>query len=137
MSLQNAIENLQELAETLEVQPPILDEDSSCCLECSDGLIVNFIYDDASDALYIYLPLLEGLPKEAEEKADLYERILECSLKWGKAQSGTIGVDLDNDRLMYYDSIDVSEPGRDLLVSILPSFMDMAGFWKEVIARVA
>ena len=137
MSLQNAVENLQELAEAIEAQPPEVDENLSCCLECPDGLVLNFIYDDSGDALYIYLPMLEGLPQDIGKKAELYERLLEYSLKLGRRQLGTIGIDLENDRLMFYAYIDVKEPGKESLVDLLPEFMDMANLWKEVIERVS
>jgi hypothetical protein len=136
MSSENAITNLQALAEVLGVEGPQWDENGACCLELADGFTVHFIYDKLSDHLFIFAPLLDHLPKVLEERLKLYEKLLEFSVEFARARMGNLGLDAQNDMILIYDKVPMHEKDRRHLLLFLPHFIQSIKIWKEVIEQV-
>ena len=92
MSLQNAEENLKEFGKELNLDGLAFDENNTCILGIDNTFSLHLTYEPNSDRLYLYSPVLDGLPKDDKTKLTLYEALLEGSMLGGQMAGGGAGV---------------------------------------------
>ena len=83
MSLENAKANLKEFAKELNLEL-VLDENYTCILGIDNAFSLHITYEPNSDRLYLYAPILDGLPKDDKIRLRLYESLLEGSMLGGQ-----------------------------------------------------
>jgi hypothetical protein len=91
MSLENAKENLKEFGKELNLELAF-DENNTCILGIDDDYSLHITFEPNSQRLYLYSPLLDGLPKDDKILLKLYERLLEGSMLGGQMAGGGVGV---------------------------------------------
>ena len=84
MSFENAKANLREFAKELKLEGLLFDENNTCILGIDNTFSLHLTYEPNSDRLYLYSPLLDGLPKDEKILLKLYQRLLEGSMLGGK-----------------------------------------------------
>ena len=84
----NAKANLEEFAKELNLEGLAFDENHTCILGIDNTFSLHLTYEPNSDRLYLYSPILDGLPKEDKVKLKLYEALLEGSMLGGKMAGG-------------------------------------------------
>ena len=84
MSLENAQENLKEFGKELGLEGLVFDENNTCILGIDDEFSMHLTYEPNSDRLYVYSPLLDGLPSDTTTRMKLYEKLLEGSMLGGQ-----------------------------------------------------
>ena len=62
MSLQNAEANLKEFGKELNLDGLAFDENHTCILGIDNTFSLHLTYEPNSDRLYLYSPILDGLP---------------------------------------------------------------------------
>lgn len=68
MSMDNAKANLKEFGKELGLEDLDFDENNTCILGIDDEYSLHITYEPNSKKLYIYSPLLDGLPKDDKLK---------------------------------------------------------------------
>jgi hypothetical protein len=91
MSYENAKANLKEFAKDLNLELTF-DENNTCILGIDNTFSLHLTYEPNSDRLYLYSPLLDGLPQETNVRLKLYETLLEGATLGGQMAGGGVGV---------------------------------------------
>jgi len=64
MSYENAKANLREFGKELNLEGLDFDENNTCILGIDNAFSLHITYEPNSDRLYLYSPILDGLPKD-------------------------------------------------------------------------
>ncbi len=91
MSLENAKQNLKEFGKELNLEGLAFDENHTCILGIDNTFSLHLTYEPNSDRLYLYSPVLDGLPKDPQIRLKLYEALLEGSMLGGQMAGGGVG----------------------------------------------
>ena len=139
MSFENAKANLKEFAKELNLEGLVFDENNTCILGIDNELSLHLTYVPEPDRLYIYAPVLDGLPKDEKTKLRLYEVLLEGSMLGGQMAGGGAGVAVPEELILMHCVIEMgvgTEPTA--LRRFAPLFVETVEKWrvkvKDVIA---
>jgi hypothetical protein len=92
MSYENAKANLKEFGKELNLEGLQFDENHTCILGIDNTFSLHITYEPLSDKLYLYSPVLDGLPKDPAIRLKLYEHLLVGSMLGGQMSGGGVGV---------------------------------------------
>jgi len=81
--------------------------------------------------LYLYSPLLDGLPKDDKIKLRLYEKLLEGSLLGGQMAGGAAGVAVNEELILVHATIDMEHALGSALRAYAPIFVEMVEKWRK------
>ncbi len=131
MSLENAKQNLREFGKELNLEGLAFDENNTCILGIDNTFSLHLTYEPNSDRLYLYSPILDGLPKDDKIRLRLYEALLEGSMLGGQMAGGGIGVAVPEELILMHAVLDMG-PGADqhLLRRFAPVFVDAVEKWR-------
>jgi hypothetical protein len=132
MSLENAKENLKEFGKELGLEGLNYDENNTCILGIDDEFSMHLTYEPNSDRLYIYSPLLDGLPKHEGTRLKLYEKLLEGSMLGGQMAGGGVGVAVKEELILMHCVIDMAYAVPSLLRAFAPLFVETVEKWRTV-----
>src|SRR3990167_5022271 len=137
MSKQNATENLKEFGKELGLEGLVFDENNTCILGIDDEFSMHLTYEPNSDRLYIYSPLLDGLPKDERTRLKLYEKLLEGSMLGGQMAGGGVGVAVKEELILMHCVIDMGL-GVDAaaLRRFAPLFVETVEKWREMVGKI-
>ncbi|MBS0656301.1 MAG: CesT family type III secretion system chaperone [Verrucomicrobia bacterium] len=131
MSLDNAKENLKEFGKELGLEDLAFDENNTCILGIDDQYSLHITYEPNSRRLYIYSPLLDGLPKDDKVRLRLYEKLLEGSLLGGQMAGGGVGVAVAEELILIHATIDMEHAIPSALRSYAPVFVENVEKWRK------
>lgn len=134
MSLENAQENLKEFGKELGLEGLEFDENNTCILGIDDEFSMHLTYEPNSDRLYIYSPLLDGLPTDDKTKLKLYERLLEGSMLGGQMAGGGAGVAVKEELILMHCTIDMAHAVPSALRAFAPLYVETVEKWRKVCA---
>ncbi len=137
MSLENAKENLKEFGKELGLEDLDFDENNTCILGIDDEYSLHITYEPNSKKMYIYSPLLDGLPKEAAIKLRLYEKLLEGSLLGGQMAGGGVGVAVNEELILVHSTLDMEHALAATLRNYAPVFVEMVEKWRKSCQEIA
>lgn len=137
MSLENAKENLKEFGKELGLEGLEFDENNTCILGIDDEYSLHLTYEPNSKKLYLYSPLLDGLPKDDKLRLRLYERLLEGSLLGGQMAGGGVGVAVNEELILVHTTIDMEHALAAALRNYAPIFVEMVEKWRKICQEVA
>lgn len=132
MSKENAQANLVEFGEELGLQGLEFDENNTCILGIDDEFSMHLTYEPNSDRLYIYSPLLDGLPKEKKLLLKLYQKLLEGSMLGGQMAGGGVGVAVKEELILMHCTIDMSHAVPSALRAFAPLYVETVEKWRKV-----
>lgn len=132
MSLENAKENLKEFGKELGLEGLVYDENNTCILGIDDEFSMHLTYEPNSDRLYVYSPLLDGLPKDDKTKLKLYEKLLEGSMLGGQMAGGGVGVAVKEELILMHCVIDMAYAVPSLLRAFAPLYVETVEKWRTV-----
>ena len=132
MSLENAKQNLKEFGKELNLEGLAFDENHTCILGIDNTFSLHLTYEPNSDRLYLYSPILDGLPKDDKIKLKLYEALLEGSMLGGQMAGGGIGVAVPEELILMHAVLEMGV-GADphSLRRFAPIFVDAVEKWRE------
>jgi len=137
MSLENAKANLKEFGKDLNLEGLSFDENHTCILGIDNLFSLHLTYEPNSDRLYLYSPILDGLPKDDKIKLKLYEALLEGSMLGGQMAGGGVGVAVKEELILMHC---VLEMGMGTDVSALrrfaPLFVECVEKWRDRATRI-
>lgn len=131
MSLENAKENLREFGKELGLEGLNYDENNTCILGIDDEFSMHLTYEPNSDRLYVYSPLLDGLPKDDRTRAKLYEKLLEGSMLGGQMAGGGVGVAVKEELILMHCVIDMAYAAPTLLRAFAPLYVETVEKWRK------
>jgi len=131
MSLENAKANLKEFDKELNLEL-VLDENYTCILGIDNAFSLHVTYEPNSDRLYLYAPILDGLPKDDKTKLGLYEALLEGSMLGGQMAGGGVGVAVLEELILMHCVLEMGL-GSDAssLRRFAPLFVESVEKWRE------
>ncbi len=101
MSLENAKQNLKEFGKELNLEL-VFDENHTCILGIDNTFSLHLTYEPNSDRLYLYSPVLDGLPKDPAIRLRLYEALLEGAMLGGQMAGGGVGVAVPEELILMH-----------------------------------
>lgn len=132
MSLENAKANLKEFGKELNLEGLAFDENHTCILGIDNTFSLHLTYEPNSDRLYLYSPILDGLPKDDKIRLRLYESLLEGSMLGGQMAGGGIGVAVPEELILMHCVLEMgvgSDPSS--LRRFAPLFVEAVEKWRE------
>lgn len=137
MSFENAKQNLEEFSKELGLTGLEFDKNNTCILGIDDQFSVHLTYEPNSDRLYIYAPLLDGLPKTDDIKLKMYEFLLEGALLGGKMAGGGVGVAPQEELVLVHCTLDMAHAEANTLRQFAAIFVEMVERWRKICADLA
>lgn len=137
MSLENAKENLKEFGKELGLEGLEFDENNTCILGIDDEYSLHLTYEPNSKRLYLYSPLLDGLPKDDKTRLRLFERLLEGSLLGGQMAGGGVGVAVNEELILVHSTVDMEHALANALRNYAPIFVEMVEKWRKICQDVS
>ncbi|MBM3183763.1 MAG: CesT family type III secretion system chaperone [Chlamydiae bacterium] len=137
MSYENAKANLKEFGKELNLEGLDFDENYTCILGIDNTFSLHITYEKISDRLYLYSPILDGLPKDDKTKLKLYERLLEGSMLGGQMAGGGVGVAVKEELILMHCVLDMGL-GVDAaaLRRFAPLFVETVETWRDIVSKV-
>lgn len=137
MSLENAKENLKEFGKELGLEGLEFDENNTCILGIDDEFSMHLTYEPNSDRLYLYSPLLDGLPKDDKNRLRLYEKLLEGSMLGGQMAGGGVGVAVKEELILMHCTIDMAHAVPSALRAFAPLYVETVEKWRKISTDVS
>ncbi len=130
MTLENAKANLKEFAKELNLEL-VFDENHTCILGIDNTFSLHLTYEPNSDRLYLYSPIIDGLPKDDKTRLKLYEILLEGSMLGGQMAGGGIGVAVPEELILMHCVLEMGV-GTDTasLRRFAPLFVEAVEKWR-------
>jgi len=132
MSLENAKANLKEFGKELNLEGLAFDENHTCILGIDNTFSLHITFEPNSDRLYLYSPILDGLPKDPAIRLKLYENLLEGSMLGGQMAGGGIGVAVNEELILMHCVIEMgigADPSA--LRRFAPIFVEAVEKWRK------
>ncbi len=136
MSFENAKDNLKQFGKELNLEGLEFDENNTCILGIDDTFSLHLTYEPNSKRLYLYSPLLDGLPSDDKVKLRLYERLLEGSMLGGQMAGGGVGVAVKEELILIHCTIDMEHADRDSLRRFAPLYVETVEKWRKECAEI-
>ena len=136
MSLDHAKDNLKEFGKELNLELAF-DENNTCILGIDDDYSLHLTYEPNSQKLYLYSPLLDGLPKDEKHLLKLYERLLEGSMLGGQMAGGGVGVATKEELILVHSTLDMEHAVSSALRAYAPIFLEMVERWRKICKDVS
>lgn len=137
MSFENAKSNLKEFGKELNLEGLEFDENNTCILGIDDEFSLHITYEPNSKRLYLYSPLLDGLPRDDKTRLRLYERLLEGSMLGGQMAGGGVGVAVKEELILLHCTIDMEHAVSSALRAFAPLFVETVEKWRKICAEVS
>ncbi len=132
MSFENAKENLKLFGKELGLEGLVYDENNTCILGIDDEFSMHLTYEPNSDRLYVYSPLLDGLPKDDRTRLKLYEFLLKGSMLGGQMAGGGVGVAVEEQLILMHCVLDMAYSAPNLLVIFAPLYVETVEKWRKI-----
>lgn len=136
MSLENAEHNLKEFGKELNLDGLAFDENHTCILGIDNTFSLHLTYEPNSDRLYLYSPILDGLPQDPKTKLQLYEALLEGSMLGGQMAGGGIGVATKEELILMHCVLEMASADPSTLRRFAPVFVEAVERWRKIAADV-
>lgn len=137
MSLENAKANLVEFGKQLNLEGLEFDQNNTCILGIDNTFSLHITYEPNSDRLYLYAPVLDGLPKDDKIRLKLYERLLEGSMLGGQMAGGGIGVAVKEELILIHCVIEMGLGVDSLALSrFSPLFVEVVEKWRKIVQQI-
>ncbi|MDF2549258.1 MAG: hypothetical protein K0S07_325 [Chlamydiales bacterium] len=136
MSFENAKENLKEFEKELGLEGLEFDENNTCILGIDEEFSMHLTYEPNSDRLYLYSPLLDGLPRDDKTKMRLYEKLLEGAMLGGQMAGGGVGVAVKEELILVHCMIDMSHAVSSALRAFAPLYVEMVEKWRKTCQEI-
>ena len=132
MSLENAKQNLKEFGKELNLEGLNFDENNTCILGIDNTFSLHLTYEPNSDRLYLYAPILDGLPKDTNTKLKLYEALMEGSMLGGLMAGGGVGVAVREELILMHAVLEMgSGTDANSLRRFAPLFVECVERWRK------
>jgi hypothetical protein len=137
MSFENAKANLKEFGKELNLEGLLFDENNTCILGIDNTFSLHITYEPNSDRLYLYSPILDGLPKDDKILLKLYVRLLEGSMLGGQMAGGGVGVAPKEELILMHCVLDMGlGVDANALRRFAPLFVETVEKWRVMVTKI-
>lgn len=136
MSYENAEANLKEFGKELNLEGLVFDENHTCILGIDNTFSLHLTYEPNSDRLYLYSPILDGLPQDDKTRLLLYEVMLEGSMLGGQMAGGGVGVATKEELILMHSVLEMGSAEAASLRKFAPLFVEAVEKWREVGTKI-
>lgn len=136
MSLENAEQNLREFGKELNLEGLAFDENYTCILGIDNTFSLHITYEPNSDRLYLYSPILDGLPQDPKVRLQLYEALLEGSMLGGQMAGGGIGVATKEELILMHCVLEMIAADESALRRFAPIFVEAVERWRDIAKKI-
>lgn len=136
MSLERAKDNLKEFGGQLGLKDLEFDENNTCILGIDDEFSLHITYEPNSKRLYLYSPLLDGLPRDDKTRLKLYEKLLEGSMLGGQMAGGGVGVAVKEELVLMHCTLDMEHALSNVLPNFAPLYVETVEKWRKICADI-
>lgn len=136
MSLDNAKENLKEFGKELNLEGLAFDDNHTCILGIDNTFSLHLTFEPNSDRLYLYSPILDGLPSDPKLRLTLYEALLEGSMLGGQMAGGGIGVATKEELILMHCVLEMGSADPSALRRFAPLFVEAVEKWRDVALKI-
>ncbi len=136
MSRENAEENLREFGKELNLEGLAFDENHTCILGIDNTFSLHLTYEPNSDRLYLYSPILDGLPGDTKTRLQLYETLLEGSMLGGHMAGGGVGVATKEELILMHCVLEMGSADSAALRRFAPVFVEAVEKWREIAQKI-
>lgn len=137
MSLENAKANLKEFGKELGLEGLEFDENNTCILGIDDEFSLHITYEPNSKRLYLYSPLLDGLPSDDKTRLKLYEALLEGSMLGGQMAGGGCGVATQEELILMHCTLDMEYAVSNALKAFAPLYVETVEKWRKKLRDIS
>ena len=144
----NALQNLKEFGKELNLGDLEFDENKTCILGIDDKFSLHITYEPRSGRLYIYSPILDGLPggdgkfekishEDQLKRGKIYEALLTGSMLGGRMAGGGVGVAVNEGLILMHCVLEMGL-GTDskTLTRFAPLFVQAVEEWRKIIEDI-
>ncbi len=132
MSKENAEENLKEFGKELGLEGLEFDENNTCILGIDDEFSMHITFEPNSDRVYLYSPILDGLPSDDKTKLKLYEKLLEGAMLGGQMGGGGCGVAVDEELILMHCTLDMAHAVPSAVRAFAPLYVETVEKWRKI-----
>ena len=132
MSLENAKANLEEFGKELGLEGLEYDENNTCILGIDDEFSMHITYEPNSDRMYLYSPILDGLPTDDKTKLKLYEKLLEGAMLGGQMAGGGVGVAVKEELILMHCTVDMAHAVPSALRAFAALYVETVERWRKI-----
>ena len=136
MSFENAEQNLKEFGKELNLEGLQFDENNTCILGIDNKFSLHITYEPNSRRLYLYSPLLDGLPQDAKSRLVLYETLLEGSMLGGHMAGGGVGVAVKEELILMHCVLEMENADVLALRRFAPIFVEAVEKWRDILQKI-
>lgn len=137
MSYENAKANLAAFGKELNLEDLNFDQNYTCILGIDNVFSLHITYEPTSDRLYLYSPIIDGLPKDDKIRLKLYEKLLEGSMLGGQMAGGGVGVAVKEELILMHCFIDMGlGVDENALRRFAPLFVETVEKWREIVKKI-
>lgn len=133
MSLENAKDNIKEFGKELGLELRF-DENNTCILGIDDEFSLHLTYEPNSQRLFLYSPILDGLPPTDAQRLKLYERLLEGSMLGHQMAGGGVGVAPKEELILLHGWLDMQHALPSTLRNYAPMFVETVEKWRKEVS---
>jgi hypothetical protein len=127
-----AEQNLAIFGEQLGLSGLVFDENNTCILGIDDEFSMHITYEPNSDRLYIYSPLLDGLPKDPLVELELSRRLLEGSMLGSQMAGGGVGIAYKEELILFHTVLSMSVgTSEDILKNFATTYVETVEKWRR------
>jgi hypothetical protein len=131
MSLDNAKENLKGFGKELGLEGLEFDEHNTCILGIDDQFSLHITYEPRTEYLYVYAPILDGLPRDDKLKLKLYTVLLEGSMLGGQMAGGGVGVAEKEELILMHIKLPMQHAHANELAQAVAPFVERVEYWRK------
>ncbi len=135
MSYENAKDNLKEFGKDLGLELRF-DDNKTCILGIDDEFSLHLTYEPNSDRLFLYSPILDGLPRDDKTRLRLYERLLEGAMLGHQMAGGGVGVAPKEELILMHTWLDMQHAQGSALREFAPRFVETVEKWRKEVAEI-
>ena len=137
MSFEIAKENLKAFGKELGLEGLEFDENNTCILGIDYEFSLHLTYEPNSKRLYLYSPLLDGLPRDDKTKLKLYERLLEGAMLGGQLAGGGVGVAVKEELILMHCTLDMEHAPSNALPAFAPVYVETVEKWRKICTEIS
>lgn len=134
MSREMAEENLRELKQELNLENLAFDAQDTCVISFDNKVVVHITWEKISDSIYLYSPILDGLPENEGALLELALALLEGAMLGGQMLGGGAGMSRKEDLVLIHTTVDMKD--QYSLAKKLFIFVSIVEKWQDEVKAV-
>jgi hypothetical protein len=113
------------------------DNNRTCILGIDDDFSLHLTFQPDAYKLYMYSPIIDGLPLARSDQLVLFERILEGNMLGGKMAGGCVGLSAEEGLMLLFLALEMDHAAEGTLTQVAPLFIDTVGKWRSEARLIA